>query len=120
MVPGGIPEILSFTRLMEGCRHVKLRMGRLSAHHRPQEGARNAAHWRTPWTAASLADGPDEPCGAARGRDAEGLAQEAIERFVDYDEWLTNEVEKGLTQIAQGAELSHEEVGTRIEKLLTE
>lgn len=24
------------------------------------------------------------------------LAQEAIERFVDYDEWFINEVEKGL------------------------
>ncbi len=57
---------------------------------------------------------------AERGRDAEGLAREAIERYVDYDEWFINEVEKGLAQIARGAELTHEEVGARIEKLITE
>ena len=39
---------------------------------------------------------------AERGRDAEALAREAIERFVDYDEWFIKEVEKGLGQIAQG------------------
>ena len=39
---------------------------------------------------------------AERGRDAEALAREAIERFVDYDEWFVNEVEKGLAQIAPG------------------
>jgi predicted transcriptional regulator len=57
---------------------------------------------------------------AERGRDAEGLAREAIERFVDYDEWFINEVEKGLAQIDRGEVLKHEEVGARIEKLLTE
>lgn len=31
---------------------------------------------------------------AERGRDAEALAREAIERFVDYDEWFANEEEK--------------------------
>jgi predicted transcriptional regulator len=54
---------------------------------------------------------------AERGRDAEALAQEAIERFVDYDEWFANEEEKGLAQIARGEVLTHEEVGTRLEKL---
>ena len=57
---------------------------------------------------------------AERGRDAEALAREAIERFVDYDEWFANEVEKGLAQIARGEVLTHEEVGTRLEKWLTE
>ncbi len=57
---------------------------------------------------------------AERGRDAEALAREAIERLVDYDEWFIKEVEKGLGQIAQGEVLSHEEVGARLEKLLTE
>ena len=33
---------------------------------------------------------------AQRGRDAETLAREAIERFVDYDEWFIEEVEKGF------------------------
>ena len=57
---------------------------------------------------------------AERGRDAETLAKEAIERFVDYDEWFISEVEKGLAQIERGQVLTHEEVGARIEKLLIE
>ena len=35
---------------------------------------------------------------AERGRDAEALAREAIERFVNYDEWFISEVAKGLAQ----------------------
>ena len=31
-----------------------------------------------------------------RGRDAQALINEAIERFVDYDEWFLREVEVGL------------------------
>jgi predicted transcriptional regulator len=54
---------------------------------------------------------------AERGRDAEALAREAIEGFVDYDEWFANEEEKGLAQIARGEVLTHEEVGTRLQKL---
>ena len=57
---------------------------------------------------------------AERGRDAEALAREAIERFVDYDEWFLKEVEKGLAQINRGEILTHEEGGARLEKLLTE
>jgi predicted transcriptional regulator len=57
---------------------------------------------------------------AERGRDAEALAREAIERFVDYDAWFVNEVEKGLEQIARGEVLTHNEVGRRLEKSLTE
>ena len=57
---------------------------------------------------------------AERRRDAEALAREAIERFVDYDEWFVKEVEKGLEQIARGEVLTHEEVGARLEKSLTE
>jgi len=52
------------------------------------------------------------------GRDAEMLAQEAIARFVDHDEWFIREVEKGLAQADRGELLTHEEVGARIEKLL--
>jgi predicted transcriptional regulator len=57
---------------------------------------------------------------AEQGVDAERLAREAIERFVDYDDWFIHEVEKGLTQIEQGRVLTHEEVGLRIERLLAE
>jgi len=56
---------------------------------------------------------------AESGRDAEALAREAIERFVDYDEWFVKEVEKGLAQIALGEVLTHEEVGESLEKSLT-
>jgi len=57
---------------------------------------------------------------AERGRDAEALAREAIERFVDYDQWFVHEVEKGLAQIDRGEVLTHEEVGARLEKFLAE
>ncbi len=57
---------------------------------------------------------------AQQGRDTEALAREAIERLVDYDEWFIREVEKGLTQIEQGKVMTHEEVGVRLEQLLTE
>jgi predicted transcriptional regulator len=56
----------------------------------------------------------------ARGSDAEMLAKEAIERFVDYDEWFTREAEKGLAHIERGEVLSHAEVGDRLEKMLAE
>lgn len=69
--------------------------------------------------------GPDvqsklERLAAERGRDAESLAREAIERFVDYDGWFIREVEKGLDQVARGEVLTHEQVGSRLEKLLSE
>jgi predicted transcriptional regulator len=57
---------------------------------------------------------------AEQGRDTETLAQEAIARFVDYDEWFIREVEKGLASAGRGELLAHEEVGTRIERLIAE
>ena len=50
---------------------------------------------------------------AESGRDAEVLAREAIERFVNYDEWFISE-EKGLAQIERGEVLTHEQVGARL------
>jgi len=55
----------------------------------------------------------------ARGSNAEILAQEAIERYVEYDEWFVREVDKGLAQIDEGEVLSHAEVGRRLETLLS-
>jgi predicted transcriptional regulator len=55
-----------------------------------------------------------------RGTDPQALAREAIERLVDYDDWFVREVEKGLAQIERGETLSHEQVGARLEKRLTE
>ena len=55
---------------------------------------------------------------AHRGSDPETLAREAVERFVDYDEWFVGEVEKGLAAIERGAVLSHVEVGARLDARL--
>jgi predicted transcriptional regulator len=54
-----------------------------------------------------------------RGTDAQALALEAIERMVEYDDWFVREVEKGLAQIERGETLTHEEVGARLAKRLT-
>ena len=57
---------------------------------------------------------------AERGQNAATLAGEAIERFVDYDEWFIREVEEGLAQIEQGRVLTHEQVGARMARFLAE
>jgi predicted transcriptional regulator len=57
---------------------------------------------------------------AQQGRDARSLVQEAVERLVDYDEWFVREVEKGLAEIERGEVLEHDEVGSRLDKLLSE
>ncbi len=57
---------------------------------------------------------------AERGSDVELLAREAIERFVDYDEWLIGEVEKGIASADRGELLSHAEMGARLEKRIAE
>ena len=55
-----------------------------------------------------------------RGTDPQDLAREAIERLVDYDDWFVREVEKGLAQIAAGQTLTHDEVGARLNKHLSD
>jgi predicted transcriptional regulator len=57
---------------------------------------------------------------AQQGRDVQSLVQEAVQRLVDYDQWFVREVEKGLAQIKRGEVLEHEEVGARLEKLLSD
>jgi predicted transcriptional regulator len=52
---------------------------------------------------------------AERGSDTQTLAQEAVERFVDHDEWFVREVEKGIAAADLGELVEHEEVGRRIE-----
>jgi predicted transcriptional regulator len=47
---------------------------------------------------------------AQQGRDRNALVVEAVERLVDYDEWLVREVEKGLAQTEPGQTLSHEDI----------
>ncbi len=57
---------------------------------------------------------------AQQGRDAQSLMQEAVQRPVDYDQSFVREVERGLAQIERGEVLEHDEVGARLEKLLSE
>jgi predicted transcriptional regulator len=57
---------------------------------------------------------------AEQGRNREALVQEAIARFVDYDEWFIGEVEKGLASADRGELLTHEEAGARLEKIIAE
>ena len=57
---------------------------------------------------------------AEQGRNTEALGQEAIARFVDYDEWFIREVEKGLASADRGELLTHDDLGARLEKLIAE
>jgi len=51
---------------------------------------------------------------ADRGSDAGTLVQEAIERFVEYDEWFLGEVEKGVAAAHRGEFIDHEDIGKLI------
>jgi predicted transcriptional regulator len=53
---------------------------------------------------------------AERGRDTQALVQEAIERFVDHDDWFVREVEKGLAAADRGEFIDHEDIGKLINK----
>ncbi len=53
---------------------------------------------------------------AEQGRDSAALVREAVERFVDYDEWFIREVEKGLAAADRGEWVEHEEIGKLIDR----
>ena len=53
---------------------------------------------------------------AEQGRDAKALVREAVERLVNYDEWFTREVEKGLAAADRGEFIEHEEIGKLIDR----
>ena len=46
----------------------------------------------------------------------ETLAREAIEWFVNYDEWFLREVEKGLAAADRGEFIEHDEIGRLIDR----
>jgi predicted transcriptional regulator len=50
-----------------------------------------------------------------QGRDSESLVREAVERFMEYDEWFLREVEKGIAAADRGEFIEHDEVGRLIE-----
>ncbi len=53
---------------------------------------------------------------AEQGRDARSLVREALERFLDYDEWFAREVEKGLAAADRGELSEHADIGKIIDQ----
>ena len=53
---------------------------------------------------------------AEQGRVTQAVVQEAVERFVEYDEWFLCEVEKGLAEADRGELIEHEEVRKLIDR----
>lgn len=53
---------------------------------------------------------------AERGSNAQALIQEALERFVDYDEWFLREVEKGIAAADRGDFIEHEDIRKLIDR----
>jgi predicted transcriptional regulator len=51
---------------------------------------------------------------ADRGSDAQALVQEAVERFVDYDEWFLREVDNGIAAADRGDFIDHDDIGKLI------
>jgi predicted transcriptional regulator len=52
------------------------------------------------------------------GKPANQVVQELVANYLDHDEWLKREVQKGLDSLDSGKFVSHEEVGWRIERIL--
>jgi len=51
-----------------------------------------------------------------QGRDSETLVVEAVERMVNYDQWFTREVEKGISAADRGEFIDHEEIKKLIDR----
>ena len=52
---------------------------------------------------------------AAQGRAAEALVQEAVERLLNYDEWFSREVDKGLAAADRGEFVEHDDIRKMID-----
>jgi predicted transcriptional regulator len=50
-------------------------------------------------------------------RGAEDIVREAVQAYLDHDQWFRNQVQQGLGQLERGEFLSHEDVISRIERL---
>ncbi len=53
---------------------------------------------------------------AEQGRATQTVVQEAVQRFVEYDEWFLREVEKGLAEADRGELIEHEEVRKLVDR----
>jgi predicted transcriptional regulator len=58
-----------------------------------------------------------ERAAAENNSGAEEYVKQLVENYVEHDAWFRQRVKKGLDQLDRGEYLTHEEVGTRIEKL---
>ena len=52
---------------------------------------------------------------AEQGRAAETLVQEAVERFLNYDEWFSFQVDKGLAAADRGEFVEHGDIHKMID-----
>ena len=52
---------------------------------------------------------------AQRGRAAEALVEEAVERLVDYEGWFLEEVDKGLAAADRGELIEHSDIRKMID-----
>lgn len=46
----------------------------------------------------------------AQGLAAEALVQEAVERLLNYEEWFSREVDKGIAAAGRGEFIEHDDV----------
>jgi len=51
-----------------------------------------------------------------QGRDSESLVVDAVERMVNYDQWLLREVEKGISAADRGELVDHEDIQKVIDR----
>ena len=69
-----------------------------------------------PWKCNSPPDQQDKLSRmAAQGRAAEALVQEAVERLLNYDEWFSREVDKGLAAADRGEFVEHDDIRKMID-----
>jgi predicted transcriptional regulator len=54
---------------------------------------------------------------AENHRAADEYVQQLVENYLDYDAWFRQKVTASLGQLDRGEFLSHEEVGTRFQKM---
>lgn len=52
---------------------------------------------------------------AQRGRAAETLVEEAVERLVDYEDWFLGEVDKGIAAADRGEFIDHSDIRKMID-----
>ena len=54
---------------------------------------------------------------ADSGRGPDEYVRQLVENYLDYDVWFRQKVTASLDQLNRGEFLSHEEVGTRLQKM---